>query len=140
MNTIHKIAAIAIKDNKFFMVRKKGKDIWTNLGGKPEGNETEEEALKREIKEEIDCDSKIVKKLGDFESKAVFDDATLVLSTYLVEIIGNPVISDDELEEYTYVGHDYKSKGIKLPPSITEGIIPYLVKNGYLTNDFLAKK
>ncbi len=34
------------------MVRKVGKDIWTSLGGRPEGNETEEETLLREIKEE----------------------------------------------------------------------------------------
>jgi len=28
---IHKIIAVAIKDNKFFMVGKKGKGIWTSF-------------------------------------------------------------------------------------------------------------
>src|SRR3989344_4438762 len=117
MNVIHKIAAMVIQNNSFLMVRKAGKDIWTNLGGKHKGNETEQEALTREIKEELNCDCVIVRKLGDFEAKAVHDDAIVKLSTYLVELNGTPVISDPELEEFAYITADYQSKGIKLPPS-----------------------
>jgi len=51
MQEIHKIIAIVIEDNKFLMVRKVGKDIWTSLGGKPEQGETEEQTLLREIQE-----------------------------------------------------------------------------------------
>jgi len=118
------------------MVRKKGKDIWTNLGGKPEDGEDEETALIREIKEEVGCDTKIIKKLKDFESKAIFDDAMVKLSAYLVELVGEPLIQDDELEEYAYIGSDYKNKGIKLPPSIEEQIITFLEENNYLSNKF----
>lgn len=130
---IHKIAAVVIKDDKFFMVRKKGKDIWTSLGGHPEGNETEEEALLREIQEEAGCKAKIIRKLGDFEAPAVFDDATVRLSTYLVELEGKIVFEDPELEEYRYIGKDYKSEGIKLPDSIEKEVIPYCIEHGLLT-------
>lgn len=133
MKTIHKIAAMVIKDDSFLMVRKVGKDVWTNLGGKPEGSETEEEALRREIKEELDCDSVVGRKLGDFEAKAVHDVDTVVkLSTYLVELVGTPKVIDPELEEFRFITKDYKSKGIKLPPSIEEGILPYCIKNKIL--------
>lgn len=133
MKTINKIAAMVFKDNSFLMVRKHGKDIWTNLGGKPEGNESEKEALIREIKEELDCEAKIMKKLGDFENKAIFDDAIIHLSVYRVELIGEPKIRDDELAEFQYIDKDYASKMIKLPPSITEQIIPFCIKEGLLT-------
>ena len=132
MKIIHKIAAMVIVDDKFLMVRKAGKDIWTNLGGKPEGDETEEQALVREIKEELDCDSKVIKKLGDFEAKAVFDDAIVKLSTYLVELLGNPVISDPELEEFRFIDKNYKQNGIKLPSSVEDQIIPYCIQNKLL--------
>ncbi|MFH1787485.1 MAG: NUDIX domain-containing protein [archaeon] len=132
MEIIHKIAAMVITDDKFLMVRKKGKDIWTNLGGKPEGDETEDEALIREIKEELDCDSEIVRKLGDFEAKAVFDDAVVRLSVFLVKIIGEPKINDPELEEFRFISKDYKTQGIKLPPSIEEQILPYCLDYGIL--------
>lgn len=132
MRTIHKIAAMVIKDNTFLMVRKAGKDIWTNLGGKPEGDETEQQALLREIKEELDCDADIIHKMGDFKNKAALDDATIHLSVYLVELIGDPKISDDELEEFKYLSQEDVESGIKLPLSITEQILPYCINRKLL--------
>jgi len=132
MKEIHKIVAVVIQDNKFFMVRKVGKDIWTSLGGKPEGNETEEEALIREIKEEIHCDAEIIKKLGDFKAKAIFDDAIVKLSTYLVNLKNEVNLDDPELEECAFISKDYKERGLKLPPSIEDQIIPYCIKEKLL--------
>jgi 8-oxo-dGTP diphosphatase len=132
MKEIHKIVAIVIQDNKFFMVRKVGKDIWTNLGGKPEGDETEEQALIREIEEEIHCHATIIKKLGDFKSPAAFDDAIVKLSSYLVELKGDIKLDDPELEECKFIPKNYKALGIKMPVSIEEQILPFLIKNQYL--------
>lgn len=132
MQTIHKIAAVVIKDNKFLMVRKKGKDIWTNLGGKPEEGETEEQCLLREIKEEADCNARILKKLGDFSAKAVFDDAIVQLSTYLVELNGEIKCEDPELAEIKFIGKDYKEQNIKPAPTIEEQMLPFCIKEGLL--------
>lgn len=123
---------MVIKDNTFLMVRKAGKDIWTNLGGKPEGKETEEQALIREIQEELSCGAKVIRKLGDFQNKAVFDDAIIHLSVYLVELEGNPKISDPELEEFKYLSQEDVEGGIKLPPSITEQILPCCINEKLL--------
>jgi len=106
--------------------------VWTNLGGKPEHGETEEQALVREIKEELDCTGHIIRKLGDFEAKAVHDDAIVRLSTYLVNLEGPMRISDDELDEFKFISIDYKKHGIKLPPSIEEQILPFCKKEGLL--------
>lgn len=132
MKEIHKIIAVVIRNDEFFMVKKVGKDIWTSLGGKPEGTETEEEALLREIKEEIHCDAKIIRKLGDFKNKAVFDDAIVNLSTYLVELNGEIKLDDPELEECKFIPQNYKELNIKLPPSIEEQIIPLCIKQNLL--------
>lgn len=132
MEVIHKVAAIVIEDNSFLMVRKKGKDVWTNLGGHPEIGETEKDTLLREIKEEMGCEASILRKLGDFEAQAVHDNAIVRLSTYLVELKGKIVFNDPELEEYRFITKDYQSDGIKLPPSITDHIIPFLVKERLL--------
>ncbi|HLE07111.1 MAG TPA: NUDIX domain-containing protein [archaeon] len=132
MTLIHKIAAVVINDNKFLMVRKVGKDMWTSLGGRIEPNETEEQCLLREIKEEANCGAKIIRKLGDFEDKAVFDDATVRLSVFLVELSGDIEIIDPELEEHKFIGSNYKQDGIKLPPSIENQVIPLCIKEGLL--------
>ncbi|MBW2981926.1 NUDIX domain-containing protein [Candidatus Woesearchaeota archaeon] len=132
MKEIHKIAAVVIRDNKFLMVRKVGKDIWTNLGGKPEQGESEDQTLLREIKEEIHCDAEIIKKLGDFKAKAVFDDAIVKLSTYLVDLKGDIKLDDPELEECRFISKNYKEKGIKFPESIEKQILPFCIKEGLL--------
>ncbi|QQG39568.1 MAG: NUDIX domain-containing protein [Candidatus Aenigmatarchaeota archaeon] len=127
MKEIHKIVAIVVRDNMLLMVRKVGKDIWTSLGGKPEAGETEEEALLREIQEEVHCGGRVIRKLGDFSAPAVFDDAIVKLSAYLVELDGEPKLDDPELEECAFIPKDYKEKGIKLPPSLEDEILPFLV-------------
>lgn len=114
------------------MVRKVGKDIWTNLGGHPEPGETEEEALLREIEEELNCEGKIIKKLGDFEAPAAHDDAIVRLSVYLTELSGEPVISDPELEEFKFLTKDRKEEGIRLPISISEKVLPFCIENKLL--------
>jgi 8-oxo-dGTP diphosphatase len=94
MKVIQKIAAIVIKDDRFLLVRKKGKDIWTSLGGKPERGETEEQTLIRETKEELNCGIKIIRRLIEVTDKAVFDDAQVHLTFYLAELEGKPEIID----------------------------------------------
>lgn len=133
MEEIHKIIAIVIQDDKFFMVRKVGKDIWTSLGGKPEGDETEEQALIREIQEEIHCDARVLGKLGDFKAPAAFDDAVVKLSAYLVELQGEIKLDDPELEECKFIPKNYKELDIKMPVSIEGQILPFLIKNKYLS-------
>ena len=132
MKIIHKIAAVVIKDNKFLMVRKKGTDIWTSLGGHPEGNENEEQALIREIKEEMGCSTIIKNKLGDFEAPAAHDDAIVRLSTYQVELDGPIIFEDPELEVYKFISkNDYES-GIKLPDSIKYKVLPFCLEKKLL--------
>ena len=51
---IDKLAFIEIKNKKVLVTLSRGKDTWYIPGGKREGNETDEEALIREVKEELD--------------------------------------------------------------------------------------
>lgn len=132
MRTIKKVGAMVIKNDQFLMVRKTGKDIWTSLGGRIEKNETELQALKREIREEVGCECVIIKKLGVFRAKAVFDDALLCLSLYLVDLIGTPKVTDSEIEEFGFVCENYELHDIKLTETITEHVIPFCIKRNIL--------
>ena len=125
---IRKIAGCLIKDNKLLVVRKKGKEIYTSLGGRPEAGETEEETLRREVKEEIDCDVTASAYVGTFEEKAVFDDAIVQLVTYIIEVKGTPRITDSELEEFIWVTADEP----RLADGLKKHIVPVLVQKGLL--------
>ena len=59
MRQIEVVAAIIVKDNKVFATQRgygEWKDFWEFPGGKIDAGETPEEALCREIKEELDTE------------------------------------------------------------------------------------
>ena len=70
MKTLNVVAAIIKKDNKI-LATKRGYgefiDMWEFPGGKIEAGETKEEALIREILEELDCTIEITKFALDLE-------------------------------------------------------------------------
>lgn len=72
MKEIDKIALLYWKDGKILSTRSKGKDAYYFPGGKREGNETDIETLKREIREELSVEIKeeSVKYYGTFEAQA----------------------------------------------------------------------
>lgn len=70
METKQVVAAIIRKGDKIFATQRgygEFKDWWEFPGGKIEPGETAEEALKREIKEELDADIYILKRLRTVE-------------------------------------------------------------------------
>lgn len=70
MKIINVVAAIIIKDNKIFVSQRgygEFKGGWEFPGGKIEENETPEEALKREILEELNVHINILKYIKTIE-------------------------------------------------------------------------
>jgi len=70
MKNIEVSAAIIVKDKKVYVTQRgygQFKDLWEFPGGKLEENETPEQTIVREIKEELDADIKVVKYLNTIE-------------------------------------------------------------------------
>jgi len=69
---IDKLAFIEIQDRKVLETKSKGKDTWYIPGGKRDENETDAQALIREVKEElsVDIDPSSITHYGTFEAQA----------------------------------------------------------------------
>lgn len=89
MKIVEVVAAIIKDKEKIFITRREGgdfHDMWEFPGGKIEVNETREEALIREIKEELELDIKV----EDFLITVDYDYQSfhLTMHCFMCEIIG----------------------------------------------------
>lgn len=123
---INKLALINIKDKKLLVVYARGRDEWFMVGGKPDGNETQLQALKREVKEEIDADIKeeTTKFYGEFEAPAFGKpEGTYVKAyAYIGELVDEPKPSS-EIDRIEYVGKNGLENATLLGKEILEKLV-----------------
>ncbi|MGF0111991.1 MULTISPECIES: (deoxy)nucleoside triphosphate pyrophosphohydrolase [unclassified Streptococcus] len=86
---INVVAAAIVKDGKIFCAKRpEGKSLegyWEFPGGKLEADETPEEALVREIKEEFDSEIEIISFLN--EASYEYDFGIVTMKTYLSQLV-----------------------------------------------------
>lgn len=113
------VVAALIWDNDKFMICQRPKDkarplLWEFAGGKVDKGETKEEALKRELKEELDIEVKVMDVFTSVVHK--YDDITINLTVFNTQIIkGVPKkiehndirwIKADEIKDYDFCPAD----------------------------------
>ena len=117
MKEIDKIAFLYLKDGKILSTLSKGKDTYYIPGGKREGNETDEETLVRECKEEltIDINKDTIKYYGTFEAQAhgKAEGVIVKMTCYMAEFDGD-LRADSEIQEIKWL--DYSNLNVKISP------------------------
>lgn len=133
MKIIKKVALGVFKEGKMLQVRsKKHPEVFFTLGGKLEEGESEIDALKREVKEEVGCeiDESSLKFLKEFEDVAHGkDEATVNIRMYEGKLIGEPKPSS-EIAEIGYFDTNSDKKNLSTIAQRT--IFPWLKKHGYV--------
>ena len=117
MKTIEVVAAVIVKDGRVFATQRgygDFKDFWEFPGGKIESGESREEALKREIKEELDADISVDSFLQTVEYD--YPKFHLILHCYLCSLKTKEVhllehessrwLSADELDSVDWLPAD----------------------------------
>lgn len=109
---IDKLAYIEIKDKKVLVTLSKGKDTWYIPGGKREKDETDEQALIREVKEELSVNiiEATIKRYGVFEAHAHGkpENVFCQMTCYMAEYQGIPTPSH-EIEKIDYFPYSKKT-------------------------------
>ena len=117
MKEIDKIAFIYLKDGKILSTLSKGKDTYYIPGGKRENDETDEETLIRECKEELSIEIKrnSIKYYGTFEAQAhgKAEGIMVKMTCYMAEFEGE-LHADSEIQEIRWL--DYSNLNVKISP------------------------
>ena len=108
---IDKLAWLYIRDGKLLSARSKNKELFYIPGGKREVGESDEEALVREIQEEISVRllPSSIKFAETFKAKAdgKSDDTIVKLTCYFADFEGE-LSPDAEIEEIDFIGYENK--------------------------------
>ena len=112
MKQIDKLAWIELKDKSILMTKSKGKEISYIPGGKREIGETDEQALLREIYEElsVSIDESTLKYIGIFEAQAHghLEGTTVKMTCYSGDYVGQLKASSEieKIKWYKYADKD----------------------------------
>ena len=98
MKTIHVVAAVIVDHGRVFATQRgygDWKDYWEFPGGKIEPGETPEEALRREIREELDTGIAVKEKITTIEYD--YPEFHLSMECFLAEVTeGSLVLKEHE--------------------------------------------
>lgn len=113
MEMIDKLAWIEIRDKKILSTRTKGKDTYYIPGGKREKDETDTQALIREINEELSVELKpeSLQFFGTFEAQAHGKpEGILVRMTCYTGLYSGKIKADSEIEEVVWLSYLDKNR------------------------------
>ena len=108
---IDKLAYIYVIDKKILVTLNYGKDKWYIPGGKRESKETDQEALTREVKEELSVDlvPDSLKFYGVFEAQAHGKtEGTIVRMTCYTAEFSGKLQASSEIEHIDFFKHSQK--------------------------------
>jgi 8-oxo-dGTP pyrophosphatase MutT (NUDIX family) len=111
MKTIDKLAWIEIRNGKILVAKSKGKMAFYIPGGKRETGENDEEALFREIEEELSVQlkSETLNFYGIFEAQAHgHAEGVMVKMTCYQGDYSGSIKANSEIEEIAWVNHKDK--------------------------------
>ena len=128
MKNIREVAAIMIENNKIFATQRgygDFKDGWEFPGGKIEKGETPEEALIREIKEELDTTINVNKKIDTVEQD--YPNFHLSMNCFICNILeGDLVLKEHEASKWLSKDELYSVDWLPADNKIIEKIEDYM--------------
>ena len=131
MKEIDKIALLYLKDGKILSTLSKGKDTYYLPGGKRELNETDEQTLIRECKEELTINIRedTIKYYGTFKAQAhgKAEGIIVKMTCYTAEFIGD-IKPSSEIQEIRWLNY----KDIDIISTVDKLIFNDLYEKGIL--------
>ena len=111
MAYIDKLALILVRGRQQLVARSRGKTVYFTPGGKREPGESDEQALRRECKEELTVGLKNIQPYGIFEAQAFGKPVgtNVRMTCYTADYEGT-LQPSDEVEELLWIKSDFPRK------------------------------
>ncbi|URC11088.1 NUDIX domain-containing protein [Flavobacterium sp. B183] len=131
MIEIDKIALIKVENGQILSTKSRGKNKYYIPGGKREANETDEQTLIREIREELSVEilPESIEYVGTFkaQSDGHADGITVKMTCYKADYTGTPKESN-EIAEIKWLNY----KDLDIISEVDKIIFTHLKENGWI--------
>lgn len=129
MYSTNAVKAVILNNDKILILEKNltSSELWDLPGGLIENNESEEQALQREVREELDIDICILKSIGNWQFIRNIDSRVVYVSNYLclIEDSDFKITLSDEHKSYKWIfPTDFQKLRVK-DKSLTLNILSY---------------
>ena len=126
-----RIVAVIIQNSKLLLLKGIGyEELWTP-GGKIKFKETDEECLRRELKEEINVKLIKTKFFKQYSEKSFYDPDEEVIEKVYITTINGKLKPNAEIEKIIWITKDdLKNQKYKILPTTEKEIIPDLIREG----------
>jgi len=134
-------SALIVKDNKYLLVKGKvgaPKGLWNNPGGHKDGDESDEETVKREVREETNLEIELGKLIGVYKWQKNKEEL-IVKNVYEAKIIGGELsFPEDEIEEIKWFSKDELTDGDLFTFGAIKSIEDY--ENNRFNQEYISTK
>lgn len=125
------VGLLYIKNKKILMVREEDKDFFVLPGGRLEPNESEDDALKRELEEELGVKVSDYKFFDKFQLQGRAEGERINFTVYTIDSLDS-FSAQNDIAETAWVDSEFESKGIKIG-AITKVLIPKLKEKNLIS-------
>lgn len=132
MKTIEKYGLAIIEQRRLMVTREEDHEVYLLPGGRPEKDETPEQTLVREVREELGAgiDPASISLIGVYQDVAAGRaDAMLRLHLYSARLLDKPRPCGEVLELIWFSASDERDR---LSPILKNKVVPDLVARGML--------
>ena len=125
-----RVTALVIREGKLLMLNGRGyKELWTP-GGKMKIGETDEDCMRRELREELQANLDEFKFFKEYYGKSFYNDWVVRQRVYIAKISGE-IRPSSEIEGHLWFSRkDFESHKYPMIPTTEKEIIPDLIKKG----------
>jgi 8-oxo-dGTP diphosphatase len=122
---------LLIRNKKVLMVRESGKEFFMLPGGRVNKGEKIEEALRRELREELGVSLIKVRRFKERNLPGKAEGEIMNFTVFKGEVLGSPTPSSD-IEEVKWVNSRYKEESLDIGVITSIWLFPELKRSGLI--------
>jgi 8-oxo-dGTP diphosphatase len=126
-----RVVAVIVQKGKLLMLKGQGyKELWTP-GGKIDPDESDEDCLRRELKEEIGAELLNMKFFKKYSAKSFYSNHITKQRVYIASLKGYKITPQAEIKDFVWLSkNDFEKGKYPMIPTTQNKIIPDLIKSG----------